>query len=289
MNIDNDTQSNDLTQLSSREQLSALMDHALPEDQARFLLRRLQHDVELADSWERWRIGGDVLRGLAPSPRLPADFALRVSAAIRSDGQSVPQVTGKPVTRNKKWKRWGGAAALAATLAVVALMQRPSLETAPVARPAAIALAVTTAPAKSSPPAKPAPGLLKEAPASLVAATALVVAKPLRKETGGRALNVRDVLNPAPAVQAEELAGTASIAPANDIVTRPWPRSILSQYGNSGLTVGFGEHARPAPPVNPFAPPVFAAPPGLLPSSTADGAKTPEDLPDAAPLPAQQP
>ena len=67
MNIDNDIQSNDLTQLSSREQLSALMDGALPEDQTRFLLRRLQHDAELAGSWDRWRTAGEVMRGLAPA------------------------------------------------------------------------------------------------------------------------------------------------------------------------------------------------------------------------------
>ena len=56
MNTDTDRHCIDLTQLSSREQLSALMDGALPEDQTRFLLRRLQHDDELAGSWERWRI-----------------------------------------------------------------------------------------------------------------------------------------------------------------------------------------------------------------------------------------
>ncbi|MBS0231787.1 MAG: hypothetical protein JSS52_11600, partial [Proteobacteria bacterium] len=45
MNNDTDRHCNDLTQLCSREQLSALMDGALPEDQTRFLLRRLQHDA----------------------------------------------------------------------------------------------------------------------------------------------------------------------------------------------------------------------------------------------------
>ena len=39
-----------LTQLSSREQLSALMDGALPPDQTRYLLRRLQHDGYLKGS-----------------------------------------------------------------------------------------------------------------------------------------------------------------------------------------------------------------------------------------------
>ncbi|HSX65013.1 MAG TPA: RseA family anti-sigma factor, partial [Pseudoxanthomonas sp.] len=44
-------------------QLSALMDGALAPDQARFLLRRLQHDEELTGCWERWQLLGDVLRG----------------------------------------------------------------------------------------------------------------------------------------------------------------------------------------------------------------------------------
>ena len=45
MNTDTDRHCIDLTQLSSREQLSALMDGALPADQTRFLLRRLRHDA----------------------------------------------------------------------------------------------------------------------------------------------------------------------------------------------------------------------------------------------------
>ena len=80
MNTDADTDlhSNDLTQLSSREQLSALMDSALPADQTRFLLRRLRHDATLAECWERWRITGEVMRGLAPAQRLPSDFAKKL-------------------------------------------------------------------------------------------------------------------------------------------------------------------------------------------------------------------
>ena len=42
--MNTDHAANDLTQLSSREQLSALMDSALPADETRFLLRRLQHE-----------------------------------------------------------------------------------------------------------------------------------------------------------------------------------------------------------------------------------------------------
>ena len=50
----------------SREQLSALMDGALPADETRFLLRRLQHDAALSAHWGRWRVAGEAMRGLAP-------------------------------------------------------------------------------------------------------------------------------------------------------------------------------------------------------------------------------
>ena len=40
--------------------------------------------------------------------------------------------------------------------------------------------------------------------------------------------------------------------PQPDIVTRPWPRSVLPQYASGGLAVGFGEHARGATAYNPF-------------------------------------
>ena len=118
--MNTDHAANDLTQLSSREQLSALMDSALPADQTRFLLRRLRHDEALAGCWERWRIAGETLRGLAPAQRLPADFAARVAAALHE----APQVA-MPAARNAgapSWVRWGVGGAMAASLAMVALM-----------------------------------------------------------------------------------------------------------------------------------------------------------------------
>ena len=67
-----------------REQLSAMMDGALSADEARFLLRRMEHDDELADCWERWQFTGDALRGIA-GRALPADFSRRVGRAIADD------------------------------------------------------------------------------------------------------------------------------------------------------------------------------------------------------------
>jgi anti-sigma factor RsiW len=140
MTQDTTLRANTLTQLSSREQLSALMDGALPPDETRFLLRRLQHDASLAECWQRWRLGGEVMRGLAPAQRLPADFATRVSAAIFDSGQGT--VLGEPVERRAPkpaWLRWGGGAAMAASLAVVVgfIARQPAVETP--ATPAAAA------------------------------------------------------------------------------------------------------------------------------------------------------
>ena len=42
------------------------------------------------------------------------------------------------------------------------------------------------------------------------------------------------------------------LLPQTDIITRPWPRSVLPHGGNPGITVGFGDGARSAAPHNPF-------------------------------------
>lgn len=58
----------DKFELHTRLQLSQLIDSELPMDEARFLLRRLQHNEELANCQERWQLYGDVLRGVALAP-----------------------------------------------------------------------------------------------------------------------------------------------------------------------------------------------------------------------------
>jgi negative regulator of sigma E activity len=255
MNTDN--AANDLTQLSSREQLSALMDNALPADQTRFLLRRLQHDEALAGCWERWRLGGEVMRGLAPAQRLPEDFASRVSTALHGDAAAVPAVRQ---TRSPAWLRWGGGAAMAASLAVVALMARQPV--GDVASPG-VQVASTTAPA-----AQPSVGDLAgvaspvdPGAATQIAATSAVAVASARPMRDREAVQPR-VATRARAVVAEPdaqvavvgngMLGNDSTIPQPDIVTRPWPRSVLPQYASSGLAVGFGDHARGANAYNPF-------------------------------------
>src|SRR5690625_2128055 len=102
-----------------RQQLSAMLDGELSPDQARFMLRRLQHDAGLAGCWERWQVCGDVLRGQR-NALLPADFAQRVSSAIAAgDRQAADAAAHRGGTG---LLRWGGGVALAASVAMVALL-----------------------------------------------------------------------------------------------------------------------------------------------------------------------
>lgn len=273
MNNDIDRNCNDLTQLCSREQLSALMDGALPEDQTRFLLRRLQHDAALAGCWGRWRTAADAMRGIAPSRRLPADFASRVAAALHEDAPL--DAAARASARTSQRRRWGGGAALAATLATLAILGLPTGEsTAPPATsavavrnpdpvvPAPARLTGTPAPQPASSDALPPAAL--EAAASLAAVT--TVSRANRRKAQGESAGTETILPAsAHADQGESMAFAVSALPASDIVTRPWPRSVLPQYGNVGLTVGLGElPAHGADAGNFRTSSTFAQPPRLL-------------------------
>ena len=245
----------DLTQLSSREQLSALMDGALPEDQTRFLLRRLQHDAELAANWERWRIAGDAMRGIAPTQHLPVDFAQRVAASLH--GVGLPSQAAHAAQQQSRWRWWGAGSAMAAALAVVTLMGHWQLPTTAPETAGSQVLVQLPASPKSTVKTPQTPAAFTPAPAVLAAAATVAVAKPVRRT----AARVAPLATPT-----LELAQAAPAAlPQTETASRPWPRKILPQFDNAnGLTVGFGEHVSPAAAPNPFVPPVFSAPPKLL-------------------------
>ncbi len=111
---------------SIREQLSALSDGELASDSARFLLKRLDHDPELGETWERYHVIRDCLR--RQQSLAPPDFASQVMAGIEADvlpGQGRRQVAtgrGRNLLMN-----WLGGGAVAAAVAVVALLSlRPA-------------------------------------------------------------------------------------------------------------------------------------------------------------------
>ncbi|MGY1459133.1 MULTISPECIES: sigma-E factor negative regulatory protein [unclassified Luteimonas] len=111
----------------NRRQLSAMLDGELSPDQARFMLRRLQHDGELAACWERWQVCGDLLRGHGHA-LLPSDFSQRVAASIAAPatGEATRTAAGAGPRRQHRLLRWGGGA-LAASMALVALFMARQL------------------------------------------------------------------------------------------------------------------------------------------------------------------
>lgn len=110
-----------------RRQLSAMLDGELSPDQARFMMRRLEHDASLAACWERWQVCGEVLRGHG-HPLLPADFSARVLAAAVAAPATAPAAASAATAAAPRARllRWGGGA-LAASVALVALFMARQL------------------------------------------------------------------------------------------------------------------------------------------------------------------
>jgi sigma-E factor negative regulatory protein RseA len=97
------------------DSLSAGIDGELSKEQLRFLLRRLDHDDVLQQTWLRYHFARDSLRRQLP-PMASGGFAARVMLAI--DQESKPVLVGK---RNH-WLRWSTGGAIAASVAAAALM-----------------------------------------------------------------------------------------------------------------------------------------------------------------------
>lgn len=262
-----------------RQQLSALMDGALTADEARFLMRRLQHDGELAGCWERWQLCGDVLRGQAQAPA-PAGFAERVARAVAAEvAPSTLGATQESRRGRGVLARWGGGA-LAASVALVALFmaRQQAPQDAPTEAPA---LASQQVPATPTAPAVPA------APdAQAYAAAAVAVASVPRRQDStarrsatrtqqaARAARTARVDAPTRAVAASSLASMPAssplASPANPFAqaadnvapqARPWPRSTLSGYpAAGGLTTGYTSDSA-ARTFYPFEPRLPATPP----------------------------
>ena len=176
---DTRTQHDQLARDFHRERLSAMMDGTLSADEARFLLRRVEHDDELADCWQRWQFYGDAMRGHA-GRALPADFAQRVGRAIAEDASDAQRETDAvPSPSRRPFAYWRGVA-IAASVALVALAgsrfampehQAPAVASNPAPPPAPVAVAAERASLPASPqPSGSAPAVAQAASAALVAA-----------------------------------------------------------------------------------------------------------------------
>jgi len=132
-----------------REQVSAFLDGELPDSETELLLKRLTRDGELRESFGRFALIGEAIRG-ASHAYLTKGFAGRVNLAI--DGEPVPAIGQVAQIRAPRWWRpFAGAAVAAgvAAVAVVAFHQRadePVRAAAPVQRAAAVLAQASAAP-----------------------------------------------------------------------------------------------------------------------------------------------
>jgi sigma-E factor negative regulatory protein RseA len=140
-----------------REQVSAFLDGELPSSETELLLKRLTRDGELRESFGRYALIGEALRGTTPS-LMKRGFTGRVNFAI--DGEPVP-AGGSQLLRSRTphwWRPFAGAAVAAgvAAVAVVAFQQRA---VAPGVRPG-LTLSAQTSAVQSAVPA-PSSALLQ--------------------------------------------------------------------------------------------------------------------------------
>lgn len=258
-------QASDKIDLHNRQQLSALMDGALAPDEARFLLRRLQHDGELSGCWERWQLAGEVMRGRATAV-LPQGFAGRVGDAIARDATAAPKSPARP---RMGAARWTGGIALAASVAVVALLALGEAPDAP-GQPVSSMAVVASAPAAEEPPAAstsspiPVPGQQRSSSraAPTVAAADPPRRNPQRVRSTSRPRIEARPSSPAAGTAPDEAAIVSAAEPAQTSrpfdagplpSARPWPRAVLPQLGGSGA-LNAGADASTSPSFYPFEP-----------------------------------
>jgi sigma-E factor negative regulatory protein RseA len=131
-----------------REQVSAFLDGELPNSETELLLKRLTRDGELRESFGRYALIGEAIRG-SSGDLLTKGFAGRVNVAI--DGEAVPAAGhGSRSGASRWWRPFAGVAVAAgvAAIAIVALQQRT---VAPL-RPGTALTARNSVPAQSALP-----------------------------------------------------------------------------------------------------------------------------------------
>jgi len=114
-----------------REQVSAFLDGELPSSETELLLKRLTRDPELRESFGRFALIGESLRGASRVP-LTRSFASRVNSAI--DGEPAAANFAAVQSRPARWGRNFAGAAVAAGVAVVAVVALQQRAIAPTLR-----------------------------------------------------------------------------------------------------------------------------------------------------------
>ncbi|HEY0662740.1 MAG TPA: sigma-E factor negative regulatory protein [Lysobacter sp.] len=258
-------------QHEDREALSALFDGELQDDAGRFALKRLSHDANWRETCGRWQLAGDVLRGQA-TIAAPRGFAERVAASIVAADMtpaarvSIPKTRSAPAATASR-RQWIGGAALAASVALVAILvarpfsQEPATTSAPATQ---VAVSDRPTPVSAAPASTPAAEPPISAGGLAAAAATVAVAEVPRRSVerrssrsqGQRAALRRRSAPPAVASSAANVVvASASVQPvpsnavnpdpfhphATEITTRPWPRAVLPNAPAAGaFTANYG-------------------------------------------------
>jgi sigma-E factor negative regulatory protein RseA len=125
-----------------REQVSAFLDGELPNSETELLLKRLARDGELRESFGRYALIGEAVRG-GTSSLMTRGFAGRVNLAI--DGEPIPANGYAPRSRAPRWWRPFAGAAVAAGVAAVAIVSVQHRAVAPALRSGAVVTAQNAA------------------------------------------------------------------------------------------------------------------------------------------------
>jgi sigma-E factor negative regulatory protein RseA len=130
-----------------REQVSAFLDGELPNSESELLLKRLTRDGELRESFGRYALIGEAIRGTSRG-LLTKSFAGRVNFAI--DGEALAASGHVPQSRAPRWWRPFAGATVAAGVAVVAVVALQQRAVGPTLRTVLPVTAQITAPAPSA-------------------------------------------------------------------------------------------------------------------------------------------
>ena len=104
-----------------REQMSALLDGELPQDEVGLLVRRLERDAALRQAFGHYVLAGEVLRSPG-GPLASAGFAAAVSAAIDEAPAQADRVRPDAHAAGRWWSKPAFATAVAATAAIFAVL-----------------------------------------------------------------------------------------------------------------------------------------------------------------------
>jgi len=158
-----------------REQVSAFLDGELPNSETELLLKRLTRDAELRESFGRYALIGESLRG-GGGARLSQSFHTRVNRAIDGEPLTVAQDRQAGAQLQRWWRPAAGAAVAAGVMAVAVLsfQQRADMPSVVAALPSATLRPVTDTALTDAKPREAlsytVPAAVGDAPAAMPAA-----------------------------------------------------------------------------------------------------------------------